>query len=333
MAFRSRLLSTMMLSGVVSCTLMNALAVRAADLTLPRKAPIADPPAVDGFNGKVDGFIGSASNKPVYGAQAVLSFPVQRQYGVQIDGSGGTLDGSGFGSVAGHFFWRDPRNALFGIYGDYTNWDRFGGVQVAHVAGEGAYYFGQYTLEGIAGVEFGNSTTSALGSSVSIVTTPQNGAIPGVTTTTTSTLLGTASVRTRFFDQVNLAYYPTDDIKAYVGHRYVGGLNAAAFGGEVALPLGNRMMASAFAEALAGEHSFHGIWGGLKLYFGQSDKSLVARHRRDDPSNWLSDSLFGMLNNQTGSTSQSSSSQQFCNAGSGLPVLSGGSCHPAGGGL
>jgi hypothetical protein len=258
-----------------------------------------------------------------------------------MDGRAGSLDRSGFGSVGGHLFWRDPRQALFGIYGDYTSWDRYGGVRVGHVAGEGAYYLGQFTLEGVAGVEFGNSASSSIFGSVTATSTsttapgPAPPGVPGTTTTTTSTffaaLTNSYDIKTRFFDQVDLAYYPIDNWKAYVGHRYLGGLNAAAFGTEAALPLGHGLMASAFVEGRVGEQDFHGIWGGLKLYFGQSDKPLIARHRRDDPPVWSGDSLFSILNNQsssvTGGSIQSSTSTQFCNPNE---SLIGGTCGPSG---
>ena len=306
-------------------------------MTVLRKAPaVTIPlPAVDGINGKLDGFGGSVGNKSVYGVEGAYSIPLQGQYGVQIDGRAGSLDRSGFGSIGGHLFWRNPTQALFGIYGDYTNWDRFGGVRVGRVAGEGAYYVGQFTLEGIAGIEFGNSASSSISGSATATSTstipPPGGGIPGTTTTTTTTTLMTLTnsydIGTRFFDQINLAYYPTDSWKAYVGHRYLGGLNAAAFGTEYGQPLGHGMMASAFLEARVGEQDFHGIWGGLKLYFGQSDKPLMARHRRDDPPIWSGDSLFSILNNQSnsvnGGSTQSSTSTQFCNPSE---ALIGGRC-------
>jgi hypothetical protein len=86
-------------------------------------------------------------------------------------------------------------------------------------------------------------------------------------------------------------------------------------------------MASAFVEGRVGEEGFHGIWGGLKLYFGQSDKPLIARHRRDDPPVWSGDSLFSILNNQSssviGGSTQSSTTTRFCNPGE---SLIGGTC-------
>jgi hypothetical protein len=50
--------------------------------------------------------------------------------------------------------------------------------------------------------------------------------------------------------------------------------------------MGKGMMAALFAEARFGEHSDHGAWGGLRFYFGQKDKTLIRRHREDDPTNW-----------------------------------------------
>jgi hypothetical protein len=78
-------------------------------------------------------------------------------------------------------------------------------------------------------------------------------------------------------------------------------------------------MGSLFVEARAGENQFNGVWGGLKFYFGQKDKTLIQRHRQDDPPIW--NTLHGILNNFN--TSSSSSSTLFC-PGGGPP--SGGSC-------
>jgi hypothetical protein len=74
-------------------------------------------------------------------------------------------------------------------------------------------------------------------------------------------------------------------------------------------------------EGVTGEDSFHGIWGGLKFYFGHADKPLIARHRQDDPPNWTTDTLFSIINNSTGSTSTTTT--QFCKAGE---VLVAGKC-------
>ena len=155
-------------------------------------------------------------------------------------------------------------------------------------------------MEGVAGVEFGNSA-----SSTSTTTTV------GPIFTTTSTFVNSFNVSTRFFDEINLKYYVTDDISAYVGQRYLGGENALALGAEIARPIGHGIMASAFVEGRIGEDNFHGVWGGLKFYFGPSEKSLIARHRQEDPNNWNIDNLFGIMNNNT----TSSSTTQSCTFG------------------
>jgi len=135
-------------------------------------------------------------------------------------------------------------------------------VRVTQVAGESELYWGRFTLHGVAGVEFGNSVSGP---------------------DTTNTFIEVFDSKTRFFDQVTLKYYFIDNWNGYIGHRYLGGNHALAVGTEAALALSGGVMASAFLEAYAGEDQFHGVWGGLRYYFGQKDKSLIRRHREDDP--------------------------------------------------
>jgi hypothetical protein len=306
-----------MFYGAVGATFMS-MSAYASDpvpyLTMPATSYA---PAVDGFNGKVETFGGVISNRSIAGQQGALSVPLAGPLGLQIDSAFGSLENRGFGNIAGHLFWRNPSQGLIGIYTSHTLWDQFGGAYVGQVAGEAEYYFGRFTFQGIAGVEYGNSASSTV-STTSIVAPGPFGA-PGVITTSTMTSM--FDVRTRFFDQINLKYYFTDNWDGYIGHRYLGGKNALALGSEYAIPLGSRFQVSAFVEARVGESNFNGVWGGLKFYFGQKDKPLIARQRQDDPNIWSADSLFSILNSQ--SSSGSSSSTQFCN-GPFPPV--GGSC-------
>jgi hypothetical protein len=319
---RRVLLSTTMLSGLVGSAFLMAPTVNAADLTpLRPNAPVAGPldPAVDGLNEKFSAYGGSVSNRNLYGVNGTVAIPLQGQFGAQIDGGVGGLDGRTFGTIAGHLFWRNPRQGLLGIYVGHTHWDQMGGVHVSQVAGEGAYYFGRFTLEGLAGIEFGNSVSSTT-TGTTIVAPGGPGLAPGVATT--ATFIQGFDVRTRFFDQINLKYHLTDDWNAYVGHRYLGGVNALALGTEYARPLGRGVMASAFVEARVGEGESHGVWGGFKLYFGQKDKPLVARQRQDDPPVWATDTLFSITNNHT--SSSSGSSTKFC--GPGQQIGNNGNC-------
>src|SRR5262245_25304322 len=145
MRLNRRLRSTTAWSGIVGGALLSAVPVWAADI--PQKAPqLAVPaPAVDGFNGKLEGLGGSFADKSIYGAKGSFSVPLGTQFGLQLDGAAGSFDSRAFGSVGGHLFWRNPAQALFGLYANYTYWDRFGGARVGQVAGEGEIYLGRFT--------------------------------------------------------------------------------------------------------------------------------------------------------------------------------------------
>ncbi|MEX2035018.1 MAG: hypothetical protein WEA28_07490 [Xanthobacteraceae bacterium] len=304
------LLQTTMLAGVVGAAFLSARDAQAADLSVGSSLPVKSVfapnySAVDGVNGKVEALGGTLAHKSLYGSRGALSIPLAGHYGLQIDGALGSLQNRGFGTIGGHLFWRDPAQGLLGVYAGYTRWNQFGGVHVTQVAGEGEYYWQRFTLRVIAGIESGSSADST---TVSVATVAQAGATPGLSTT--STFIEGYDVKTRFFDHVDLKYYPTDNWAGYIGHRYLGGKHALALGGEAAFPLGGGRMASAFVEGRIGEGDFQGVWGGLKLYFGQKDKTLIRRHREDDPG--FVDALPSITNNYF--TSGSSSSSLFCAA-------------------
>jgi len=291
---RRALLSATMLSGAVGWTFLTATVACASDplLTKAPLATVATPlgPAVDAVNEKFDVFGGSIANQSIVGVNGSITAPVAPQFGAQLDGTFGSLGGAGAIAVAGHWFWRDPAVALVGLYASETYWDRFGGINAGHVAVEGERYWGNFTLQGIVGVEFGGSASSSLTSVGPIVTTTETNSF---------------NVPTRFFDEINLKYYFSDNISGLIGQRYVGGKSALALGAEFARPLWNGMLGSAFVEGRIGEDQYHGVWGGLKVYFGPTDKPLIARHRQEDPNNWNFDSFYSILNNNATPTMQS----------------------------
>jgi hypothetical protein len=265
-------------SSAVAVAAAGLFSVPALSADLPTKAPAMAGcvQAVDGINGKLAGYGGSSADKGLYGGSGAVAIPLGCEFGAQIDGSAASFDRRFLGTIAGHLFWRNPTKGLIGLYGSYTDWDQAGGVHANHVGGEGEYYFGQWTLQGVAGVEFGNNTSVVTG---------------GMTQT--------YNVQTRFFDQVNLAYYLQDNFRVYVGHRYLYGKNAAALGGEYGLPMSHGIMAALFAEGRIGDRDNRGIWGGVRFYFGQKDKTLIRRHREDDPTDWQDgNGISGTGNNQ-----------------------------------
>jgi hypothetical protein len=281
MSVRRRALATTMLTGFATWWSGGA-PLLAADIYYP-KVPVVMPeafqPAVDGANWKAAGLGGTLANRELYTFQGSYSLPLGDRYGLQLDGIAGTYDARFVGATAAHLFWRDPNRGTLGLFGSITHWDRFGGLNVWHFAPEFEIYAGRWTLQAIAGVETGNSGSQIVGN-----------------------LVESFDIPTRFFDKVNLAYYLTDDWKAFVGHRYVGGKNALALGSEFAFRVNGPVMGSLFVEGRIGEEDFKGLWGGLRFYGGMKDKTLIQRHRQDDPIEWNPETLFGITNNQQPTT-------------------------------
>jgi hypothetical protein len=292
-----------MLAGLVGGACLAARVAHAADIEPVYKAPALNQPAVDGFNAKWEALGGSLRHLRLYGTRAAISFPLGTSGGLQIDGSLGRLGGASYAGIAPHLFWRDPSKGLIGLYGNYTRWNQFGGVYTAQAAGEAEAYLGRWTIQGIAGIEWGNTASST--TTTTTIIPPEGGIFSPAGINTTNTFTEGYTVDRRFFDQINLKYYLTDNAAGYVGHRYLGGQHALALGGEAALPFG-KVMASAFVEARLGEHAYNGVWGGLKFYFGQKNKTLIQRHRQDDPPFW--DTLFSFNH----FANSSSSSTLFC---------------------
>jgi hypothetical protein len=278
---KTRLLGSTALTTLAGTTLITAAALGpAAGADLLTKAPQAScVQAVDGVNGKVDALGGSFADSAVYAGGGSLSLPLGCEFGLQLDSIAGSFDNRFFATLGGHLFWRNPTEGLLGLYGSYSDWDQAGGVHVGHVGPEAEWYLGQWTLQGTAGAEFGNNTSATIG----------------------STTLN-FDVKTRNYDQVNLQYYLQDNFDIYAGHRYLGGENALALGGEWGIPMSHGVMASLFAEGQIGQDNFHGVWGGVRFYFGQKDKSLIRRHREDDPVDWGIGEFGGLSNNKTTTT-------------------------------
>jgi hypothetical protein len=91
------------------------------------------------------------------------------------------------------------------------------------------------------------------------------------------------SIPNRFFDSVSASYYVTDNFKLSIGHLYTFGRNGLTLGSEYGFALGGGRMASLFAAGLLAEGGNNAVRGGVRIYFGQRDKTLIDRHRQDDP--------------------------------------------------
>ncbi len=284
MSYRSSLLaSTVIASGL----LMSQAG--ASDLPSTKMAPIAPTfarlPAVDGVNGKIEGFGGWADTDGVAnllrrrnftgGGLASVSLPLGQTFGLQVDALAASHRGDGVLGGAAHLFWRDPSTGLFGAYGSITRNDRLSGLTHYRAAAEGAVYLDRFTIGGLVGYEWGNKNANVL-----------IGAIPGFN------VFDVTNKRGRFFDMVDVSYYATDNWKFSVGHRYVGGRHAAAVGTEALLANSGGLAITGYVEGRLGERDYKAVMAGVKIYFGQKEKTLIRRHREDDPPNWLKDDMF-----------------------------------------
>src|SRR5262245_16052654 len=101
------------------------------------------------------------------------------------------------------------------------------------------------------------------------------------------------STPNRFFEAVAASYYVTDNFKLLIGHLYQFSHHGLRLGAEHGFALGSGRMASLFAEALFAEGGSTTAFAGLRVYFGQRNKTLIDRHRQDDPSN-LFDLISGL---------------------------------------
>ena len=89
------------------------------------------------------------------------------------------------------------------------------------------------------------------------------------------------------FGSLNLSYYPVDDLMLGVSGGLSGSNSRLAVTAEYQTPLPGLTV---FVKAATGNDDYDQILGGIRYYFG-GKKSLIQRHRQDEPPNRLLDSL------------------------------------------
>jgi len=237
-------------------------------------------PAVDGVNLKADFFLGAirertllgSSSGAIGGASASFTMPVGHSFGLQLDGVVAGRDGDPKIGGAAHLFWRRPDQGLFGLYGSAKG---FEGGDASRLRGglEGEFYAGRFTLSGVAGYERTNAPSVTVG------------AIPGFN-------IVDLGGRSRVFAMTDASYYAHDNWKLSAGYRYISGVHVGALGTEYMFQSQGGAAYSVFLEGRVGENRYAAAWGGLRVYIGASDKSLLRRHREDDPRNWLTEDVY-----------------------------------------
>jgi hypothetical protein len=234
-------------------SLLTSVPLWAADVGSP------DLCAVSGPNGKIQveggawDVDGLGSNHQIEGVGS-FSLPLGCMFGLQVDagaGSFGDVDALGAGA---HLFVRDPNSYLLGVHGAYENWDinGIGNADVWRIGAEAELYAGNFSLEGWVGLQ----DTDFSGSGV--------------------------------FGKLTAAAYITEDWRVAAGVRLADDFAYGAVSTEWQLP---NMPLSLTAEGRYGEDDYKAISIGAKFYFGADQKSLINRHREDDPVDGLFDFL------------------------------------------
>ncbi len=210
-------------------------------------------PAVSAPNAKLQlegGYIKNDDNINGFAGVAAGAFtaPLGTQFGVQLDGAAGSFDGDFYWGAGGHLFWRDPAQGLLGAFGQAAG---LNGAMLYRAGIEGDAYLGRFSLGGHVGYEFGNDSKS---------THVDSGVIAGV----------------------KLGYYVTDNFMLQ-GETGIEGPSWYGRGGFEYQP-GFAALPGLSVFADAGTGSDHHVFAlaGIRFYFGQ-DKSLIRRHREDDP--------------------------------------------------
>jgi hypothetical protein len=222
---------------------------------------IAKLPAVSAFNGKVEfsgGLVdadGVNSDEILRGA-ASLSMPLGDMFGLQLDGA--VQDAFGETMVGGnaHLFTRDPNSYLLGGIAGVAD---TGNATLMWAGGEAELYAGNVSFELAAGY---------------LNVNPDG-----------------ASSEGEFFGLADAAFYPTENLRLALGAASVANFESAHAKIEW---MPESMPVSFNVEGRAGEEGYTSLTAGLTFYFGgnESSKSLMRRHREDDPRNRVLD-VFG----------------------------------------
>lgn len=279
-------------SSIIAVLAFNSLAhADGAVSSIPMLASMTNgtKPAVDGVNGKLEvyGGAGQANSvtigaiqglSPVQssniwngagGAMGTISVPIGHSFGAQLDLGSGSFGNHPQGEGSGHLFWRDPEKGLIGVYGSGL----FLNSQVGHgawtAAGEFESYLGRFTGRAIFGVQGASSYAGNL-------SFYQFQAYGGPSAFNQANY---------FHDFVEATFYPIDDLALSVGHIYSFGRNAVTGEIEYLLPQfrGGKIAPSAFVSASYGWNNSSNIMAGIRIYFGNHDKTLIRRQREDDP--------------------------------------------------
>jgi hypothetical protein len=210
-------------------------------------------PAVSALNAKVTAFGGGGDfagngDRGVGGIAGSLTAPLMMNLGLQIDGAYARAGDDNFFNTGAHLFWRDPTSGMIGIYGGFAHISGFGGQDIGRLGLEAQRYSGNLTIDGAAGWRFGDLSDRAYG-------------------------------------RAKVAYYPLDNLMLSAGFLYEG-RSFGTLSGEYQIANGPGAGMSLFADAQIGDDRNVSVLGGLRIFLGPQE-TLISRHRRQDPENYV----------------------------------------------
>ena len=242
---------------------MKTIRMFAAGLTLFSLIALnvfAEGTAVDGLNGKFDVSGGRLDSFWAENCVASVSLPISQKFGLQADGLYTHVGNLNFEGGGIHLFWRDPEKGLLGFTGGGINGDFLYALQGGL---EGQYFLHRFTF----------------GANLSASTLQYQNHAPFID----SHPLGLGA-------RASVSYYPIDNLMIQVGYSSFLDNSLGQISLEYQTPVRGL---SCFADLARGEHGYDQFLFGLRFYFGKS-KTLIQRHRQDDPPNLLESLLSGI---------------------------------------
>lgn len=241
-------------------------------------------PAVSQPNGKIEFDAGALSMPTSFVGRVAgtLTLPLGDSFGIQADVAAGSAGGM-TSSAAFHLFTRDPQSYLIG---GTLGMIRMPGATVFAGGPEAELYFGRWTVEAWGGLA---------------VVQPSSG-----------------PDRRAPFGMMDVALYPQENLRLSTGFSLLDTFGAVHFGAEYLFDEGI-IPFSVTGDARLGQDGSILATVGLRGYFGAPHKSLIRRHREDDP--WdRGNSLFTAIGGKTsggsgGSVTQSGGGQGGNNGG------------------
>ena len=215
--------------------------------------------AVSSINGKVGYLGGSMEGDWGNNVLASGSVPLTSNLGMQLDGLYTRVSRRDFYGWGNHLFWRDSDKGLLGLTAGGIHEDDLRSLRGGL---EGELYLDRLTPTagiGVANLEY------------------ENGPYPFIDDDVTDLFAG-----------AGLRHYPLDDLMVSASYLHIFDNELVVGTLEYQTPIQGL---SLVAQLARGEHGYDHALFGLQFYFGGPKKSLILRHRQDDPPSVAQDTL------------------------------------------